>query len=82
MLGAIMTKRNDGAPSAAPILVTSDEAARIIGIAPKTLVNWRNRGKGPAYVRLGEKHSPVMYRVRDLEAWTDSRVVGAGKGAR
>lgn len=77
-----MSKKINSGSSAAPILVTSDEAARIIGIAPKTLVNWRNRGKGPAYVRLGEKHSPVMYRVRDLEAWIDSRVVGAGRGAR
>lgn len=77
-----MSKKINSGPSAAPILVTSDEAARIIGIAPKTLVNWRNRGKGPAYVRLGEKHSPVMYRVSDLESWIDSRVVGAGKGAR
>lgn len=77
-----MSKKINSGSSAAPILVTSDEAARIIGIAPKTLVNWRNRGKGPAYVRLGEKHSPVMYRVRDLESWIDSRVVGAGKGAR
>ncbi|HJF44593.1 helix-turn-helix transcriptional regulator [Thermophilibacter provencensis] len=77
-----MSRKINSGSSAAPILVTSDEAARIIGIAPKTLVNWRNRGKGPAYVRLGEKHSPVMYRVRDLEAWIDSRVVGAGRGAR
>lgn len=77
-----MSKKINSDSRAAPILVTSDEAARIIGIAPKTLVNWRNRGKGPAYVRLGEKHSPVMYRVRDLESWIDSRVVGAGKGAR
>lgn len=77
-----MSKKINSGSSAAPILVTSDEAARIIGIAPKTLVNWRNRGKGPAYVRLGEKHSPVMYRVRDLESWIDSRVVGAGRGAR
>lgn len=77
-----MSRKINSGSSAAPILVTSDEAARIIGIAPKTLVNWRNRGKGPAYVRLGEKHSPVMYRVRDLEAWIDSRVVGAGRGVR
>lgn len=77
-----MSKKINSGSSAAPILVSSEEAARIIGIAPKTLVNWRNRGKGPAYVRLGEKHSPVMYRVRDLESWIDSRVVGAGKGAR
>lgn len=77
-----MSKKINSDSSTAPILVSSEEAARIIGIAPKTLVNWRNRGKGPAYVRLGEKHSPVMYRIRDLESWIDSRVVGAGKGAR
>lgn len=77
-----MSKKINSDSSTAPILVTSDEAARIIGIAPKTLVNWRNRGKGPAYVRLGEKHSPVMYRACDLEAWIASRVVGGERGAR
>lgn len=81
MLGASMAKHSEQR-NIPPIAVSSEEAARIMGIAPKTLVNWRHCGKGPAYVRLGEKHSPVMYRVCDIESWLADHVVGSKKGRR
>jgi hypothetical protein len=30
-----------------------DEAAQIIGVSPKTLANWRCRGTGPQFIKLG-----------------------------
>ncbi|AHW64793.1 Hypothetical protein CGLY_11740 [Corynebacterium glyciniphilum AJ 3170] len=50
------------------------EAARVIGVTPKTLSNWRGRGKGPSYVRVGQRG--IFYRIEDLDAWLSSQVVG------
>jgi hypothetical protein len=41
--------------------------------SPKTLVNWRCLGVGPAYVKYGE--GLVAYLVEDLEAFRRSRRV-------
>ena len=49
------------------------EAARIIGIAPITLRQWRSHGKGPKYLRIGGKC--VRYRRSDIESWLDGQVV-------
>ena len=46
-------------------LIDSKEAAFVLGISSRTLANWRCKGRGPAYIRLGKKRSPVMYRVAD-----------------
>lgn len=42
------------------------EAASFLGIAPKTLRNWRSLGKGPASVMVGSR---PRYRLIDLERW-------------
>lgn len=73
-MATINTDRKQDLPI---ILVSSTTAAEMLGISSGTLANWRCLGKGPAYVRLGERHSPILYRVSDIEAWLDSRVVGA-----
>lgn len=62
-------------------VVGSAEAARMLGISPRTLANWRAQGRGPAYVRLGKSRSPVLYRVGDIESWLESRLVGGGQRA-
>ncbi|WP_407080795.1 helix-turn-helix transcriptional regulator [Corynebacterium glyciniphilum] len=43
-------------------------------MTPKTLSNWRGRGKGPSYVRVGQRG--IFYRIEDLDAWLSSQVVG------
>ena len=45
--------------------VTVDEAARILGITPVTLRNWRKNGDGPPWFQLGPK--TVRYRRHGLE---------------
>ena len=46
-------------------LVSEKEAAKILGITPKTLQNRRYLGQPPAYVKDGPK--VVKYRLKDLE---------------
>lgn len=41
----------------------------MLGIKPTTLTNWRVAGRGPKYIRLGAKRSPVIYLIDDVDAW-------------
>jgi hypothetical protein len=46
------------------------EAARYLGIGPRTLEGWALRGDGPAYLKLGTARAArVVYRRRDLDAF-------------
>lgn len=57
-----------------PIAFNSTEAARMLGISPRTLANWRCQGRGPRYAHLtDDPHSPIIYRRADLEEWVDAR---------
>lgn len=47
-------------------LVPQDEAAAYIARPARTLEQWRHRGEGPAYVKVGRA---VRYSRRDLDAW-------------
>ena len=54
-------------------LLTTEEVAETLGVAPGTVENWRYKQEGPAYVKLGNKrHSAVRYRDTDLESYIDS----------
>ena len=53
-------------------LLPEDEAARILKVKKQTPAAWRNRGQGPAYVKVGRR---VFYRPSDLREWLGSRVV-------
>ena len=44
-------------------LLTTREAARRLGLAVGTLQNWRVRGQGPAFIRLGRA---IRYDEGDL----------------
>ncbi|MFI1975409.1 helix-turn-helix domain-containing protein [Streptomyces wedmorensis] len=62
---------------------TTAEASAFLGVAPKTLRNWRCAGRGPAYeVRHGRKG--VLYRPAVVRAWqkTNTRVVDPEKRLR
>lgn len=63
-------------------VVSAAEAARMLGISPRTLANWRVQGRGPAYVRLGKNRSPILYRVSDIESWLESRLIGGDTKAK
>jgi hypothetical protein len=48
------------------------EAAKIADLSPQTLRNWRQQGRGPAYVKLGRA---VRYSLNDLISWLEGRRV-------
>ena len=52
-------------------LLSEKQAADFFDLTPRALQNWRTKGGGPPYVRVG--HRTVRYRMSDLEAWLDSR---------
>jgi excisionase family DNA binding protein len=56
-------------------LLTRNEAARYLGIKPGTLACWvSTRRYALAFVRVGSR---VRYRRSDLDAWLQSRTIGA-----
>ena len=59
-------------------LIDSKEAAFVLGISSRTLANWRCKGRGPAYIRLGKKRSPCDVS-RERRAGLDCRTSGKGE---
>ncbi|SFD85059.1 helix-turn-helix domain-containing protein [Roseivivax sediminis] len=62
-------------PSRAYVL--GDPELEIIGDRAK-LAQWRHKGIGPAYYRLGRK---ILYRGADLNAWAEANRVDPGREA-
>lgn len=58
-----------------PPLASTAEVAAMLGIPQKTLVEWRSRGIGPEYLRIG-RH--VRYRWSDVDTWLATREVSKG----
>ncbi len=56
--------------SNADVLLTREQAATFLNIAPKTLANWASNGKVQIpYRKIGKS---VRYRVSDLEGYLDT----------
>ena len=58
--------------------VLGDPELELIGDRAK-LAQWRHKGVGPAFYRLGRK---IVYRGTDLNAWADARRVEPGNAER
>jgi hypothetical protein len=54
-------------------LVNDKTAATYMDLATQTLRNWRFLGKGPKYVRLGDRC--IRYRLDDLDRWLNDRTI-------
>ena len=52
--------------------LSTGEAAPYVGVAARTLENWRTLGLGPRFIKAGRN---VVYDVRDIEAWKTARTV-------
>lgn len=63
-----------------PEMVDSRTASEVLGIAPKTLINWRLAGRGPGYVKYGSRHVPVRYVVEELLHWRQAHTREATTG--
>ena len=58
-------------------LLTSEEAARMMGVAVGTLANMRNKGKGPPFIKKGRY---VRYWESDIREWAEKdKVYPEGK---
>lgn len=69
------TTTSSNTPAIAPAVLTTAQAAAYLGIAPKTLEQWRsNRQQHVPYLKIGGR---VRYRLKDLDAWIELRVVEA-----
>ena len=53
------------------INLTPKEAAARLRTSAQVLSNWRIKGIGPKYIKMGRK---VLYPVAQLEIWEDSRL--------
>ena len=65
-----MTTGLPTAPLTDPL--TEAEAAKILRVAPGTLLNWRYKGRGPKYVKHG---GIIRYRRTDLDAFLEHSIV-------
>jgi predicted DNA-binding transcriptional regulator AlpA len=58
------------------------ELAERLGVSVGTLANWRWRGEGPRYVKLGSgRSSRVRYRAEDVAAWETRHAAGGDVAA-
>lgn len=54
----------------APRYLDTSQAARYLGISPKTLMRMRVTGDGPRYAKAGRR---VIYDRFDLDGWVEER---------
>jgi hypothetical protein len=56
-------------------LLSNEQAAAILGVKPNTLEIWRCKGKGPAFIKLGEHpSSPIRYQRSRVMAWIEAHL--------
>lgn len=47
-------------------LLSTREAAKLLGLSVSTLTKYRVRERGPSYIKIGKR---ILYTAPDLEAW-------------
>lgn len=59
------------------IHLDTKQAAQYLGVAPKTLENWRSQDSGPPYYKFGKGHGArVAYNQAELDTWlSEHRVI-------
>jgi Helix-turn-helix domain len=64
--------------SPVPMLLRPTEAARMLGVHPQSLANWRAAGRGPKWCKLG---TAVRYSVEALREYyeANTRTPGAAR---
>jgi hypothetical protein len=62
------------------IAVDTPTAAQMLGLAGKTLANWRALGVGPPAIKFPGRNGAVRYMVGDLYAWLERHRINRGSG--
>lgn len=57
-----------------PRLLRTAEAARFLGLSPRTLEKHRTYGTGPLYRKLG---GVIVYALTDLQRWADGGIMSS-----
>ena len=57
------------------LVLNEAEAARALGLSPRTLQRWRLEGRGPDFVLIGNKR--VGYLHEDIHEWLQGRRVSS-----
>ena len=58
------------APFPAPALLNEQQAAKMLNLNVASVRNWRLRGGGPKFIKVGRL---VRYRPADIEDWIEKR---------
>jgi len=61
------------------MLVSTGEAARLLGVKGQTLRLWRSQSRGPAFIVMGSRR---LYHLDDLSAWLGAHRVRNTEQAR
>lgn len=56
-------------------LIPTEDAAKILGLQPQTLVAYRHEGRGPRYYKTGRR---CLYNRSDLLAFIEAQAVDPG----
>ena len=59
--------------------LTTAKASRLLGRSPATLRRWRQRGRGPRFIRVDD-FGNALYLPRDIEAWLLARSIDPTPG--
>jgi Helix-turn-helix domain len=69
------SKSDKSSPDDLAGMFTPAELAAILKVSVGTLQNWRVKGVGPPYIKLGlENSAPVRYLETDVRRWQDALV--------
>jgi hypothetical protein len=56
------------------IMLSTERAARLLGLQPTTLRRWRHRNEGPPYTRMGDNdRCQAVYSLADILEWLEKR---------
>ncbi|MCD2262454.1 helix-turn-helix domain-containing protein [Dietzia aurantiaca] len=59
-------------------LLDPPTVAEDFGVTVQRLAEWRHKGIGPSYVKVGRL---IRYRAEDIDAWLDANTVKTGDAA-
>ncbi|MGS1120707.1 helix-turn-helix transcriptional regulator [Rhodanobacter sp. UC4436_H3] len=62
----MLTHQYEKLLSSAPVRVTTKVAAEYLGVSVRTLEDWRAKGKGPKYMRIGHR---IRYEISELDTF-------------
>jgi predicted DNA-binding transcriptional regulator AlpA len=61
-----------------PLYLTESQLAAHLGMARITLAQWRSKGFGPPFMRVGRS---IRYRLTDVNKWAEANLTSAGQAA-